>query len=109
MSSAHPCSHLGIEGAEAEAGAGAMLVACRLAGLSALEAHYAAAKSGAQCGRTRAFRKWRPRPQKARTRALRVIRGRVAKAAPGGETHGRRTMAQEGPGQSATVAGNPDD
>jgi hypothetical protein len=30
-----PCSHLGFEGAEA--GAGAMLVAYRLAGLSALE------------------------------------------------------------------------
>jgi hypothetical protein len=34
-----PCSHLWFEGAEA--GAGAMLVACRLAGLSALETYYA--------------------------------------------------------------------
>ena len=33
----------------AEAGAGAMLVACRLAGLSALEAYYARARVGAQC------------------------------------------------------------
>jgi hypothetical protein len=34
---AHPACTFGIEGAEA----GAMLAACRLAGLSALEAHYA--------------------------------------------------------------------
>jgi hypothetical protein len=34
-----------VEGAEA--GAGAMLVACRLAGLSALGAHYAGVKLGA--------------------------------------------------------------
>jgi hypothetical protein len=34
-----PCSHLWLDGAEA--GAGAMLVACRLAGLSALEGHHA--------------------------------------------------------------------
>ena len=37
-----PCSHLGIEGAEA--GAGAMLAAFRLAGLSALGVHYAGVK-----------------------------------------------------------------
>ena len=37
-----PYSHLGME--HAEAGAGAMLVACRLAGLSALDAHYAGVK-----------------------------------------------------------------
>ena len=37
-----PCSHLGME--HAEAGAGAMLVAYRLAGLSALGAHYAGVK-----------------------------------------------------------------
>ena len=38
---AHPARTFGFEDAEAEAGAGAMLLACRLAGLSALEAHYA--------------------------------------------------------------------
>ena len=48
---AHPCSHLGIEGAEAAAGA--MLAACRLAGLSALEAQYAGVRARAQCGRRR--------------------------------------------------------
>jgi hypothetical protein len=45
---AHPARTFGIEGAEA--GAGAMLVACRLAGLSALETYYAGARVGAQCG-----------------------------------------------------------
>ena len=40
----------GIEGAEA--GAGAMLVACRLAGLSALEAYYAGVRARVQCRRT---------------------------------------------------------
>jgi len=39
-----PRSHLGIENA------GAMLVAYRLAGLSALEAHYAAINGCARCG-----------------------------------------------------------
>jgi hypothetical protein len=39
-----PCAPLGIGGVEAGAGAGAMLVACRLAGLSALDAHYAGVK-----------------------------------------------------------------
>ena len=39
-------SHLGME--HAEAGAGAMLVACRLAGLSALEGHYAGVNLSAQ-------------------------------------------------------------
>ena len=43
-----PCSHLWLD--DAEAGAGAMLVACRLAGLSALEAYYAGVSMGAQCG-----------------------------------------------------------
>jgi hypothetical protein len=42
------CSHLGIEGAEAEAGAGAMLLACQLAGLSVLETYYAGVRVGAQ-------------------------------------------------------------
>jgi hypothetical protein len=41
-----PCSHLEAEGAEA--GAGAMLVACRLADLSALGAHYAGIDDGTQ-------------------------------------------------------------
>jgi hypothetical protein len=45
-----PCSHLG---EEAEAGAGAMLVACRLAGLSALETYYARVRAGAQFGAAR--------------------------------------------------------
>ena len=44
-----PCSHLGM--GHAEAGAGAMLVACRLAGLSALGAHYAGVKWRAMRGR----------------------------------------------------------
>ena len=48
----------------AEAGAGAMLVACRLAGLSALEGHYAGLNAGAQFGPTQrlqaAFRPFRP-------------------------------------------------
>jgi hypothetical protein len=35
---------------EAEAGAGAMLVACRLAGLSALETYYAKVRARAQFG-----------------------------------------------------------
>jgi hypothetical protein len=45
-----PCSHLGIGGAEA--GAGAMLVACRLAGLSTLETYYAGVRAPAQFGPT---------------------------------------------------------
>ena len=43
-----PCSHLW--GRSAEAGAGAMLVACRLADLSALEGHYAEVSVSAQFG-----------------------------------------------------------
>ena len=46
-----PCSHLRVE--HAEAGAGAMLVACRLAGLSALEGHYAGVSARAQFGASR--------------------------------------------------------
>ena len=42
------CSHLGME--HAEAGAGVMLVACRLAGVSALVAHYAGDNAQAQFG-----------------------------------------------------------
>jgi hypothetical protein len=41
-----PCAHLGIESAEA----GAMLIAYRLAGLSALEGHYAGVRVCAQFG-----------------------------------------------------------
>ena len=43
----------------AGAGAGAMLVACRLAGLSALEAYYAGVRARAQFGPRLA---WSPRP-----------------------------------------------
>jgi hypothetical protein len=42
----HPRSDLGADGAET--GAGAMLVACQLAGLSALGAHYAGVKRRTQ-------------------------------------------------------------
>jgi hypothetical protein len=45
-----PCSHLWME--HAEAGAGAMLVACRLAGLSALVQYYAGVRARAQFGPT---------------------------------------------------------
>ncbi len=47
---AHPARTFG-EGS-AEAGAGAMLVACRLAGLSALILDYAVKVARAQCGPT---------------------------------------------------------
>ncbi len=50
LKTAAPFSHHGGEGAEA--GAGAMLVACRLAGLSALETHYADVNRRAQCSAT---------------------------------------------------------
>jgi hypothetical protein len=46
---AHPARTFGDEGAEATAGV--MLIACRLAGLSALEAHYAGLVANAQTGR----------------------------------------------------------
>ena len=52
----HPCSvmvdapYSHLWGGGAEAGAGAMLVACRLAGLSALEGHYADDNAQAQSG-----------------------------------------------------------
>jgi hypothetical protein len=57
-----PCSHLWIE--DAEAGAGAMLVGCRLPGLSALGAHYAGVKWRAMNGP--------PPPWRLFTLALRV-------------------------------------
>ena len=53
-----PCSHLGIEGAEA--GAGAMLAACRLAGLSALESRLCGRSCSratvGDCGRRDSYR-----------------------------------------------------
>jgi hypothetical protein len=46
-----PLGYRGLHWMEhAEAGAGAMLVACRLAGLSALEAYHGGVRVGAQCG-----------------------------------------------------------
>ena len=64
-----PCSHLGME--HAEAGAGAMLVACRLAGPSALEGHYAGVRARVQFGRT-----WVGRRQTALGRPLGARAGR---------------------------------
>jgi hypothetical protein len=49
-----PCRHPWIEGAEA--GAGETLVACGLAGLSALEGHYAGVNRRAQCEAARPAR-----------------------------------------------------
>ena len=51
LKTAAPFSHLGGEGAEA--GAGAMLVACQLVGLSVLGAYYAGVRARAQCRPTR--------------------------------------------------------
>ena len=62
---AHPARTFGE--CSAEAGAGAMLVACRLAGLSALEPHYADDNAQAQSGVEEQVREPRPtRPREVR-------------------------------------------
>ena len=53
-----------------------MLVACRLAGLSALEAHYAGVRVGAQFGPTQRSR--RPSADAAMTFSGSVVQGRLA-------------------------------
>jgi hypothetical protein len=57
-----------------------MLVACRLAGLSALEAHYADDNAQAQPGVEEQQERRRPRPSEGRALAQRELQGRHSQA-----------------------------
>jgi hypothetical protein len=80
---AHPCSHHWV--VKRGSGSGAMLVACRLAGLSALEAHYADDNAQAQSGVEEHQGRRRPRPSEVRARARRELQRRHPAACGAGD------------------------
>ena len=59
-----------------------MLVACRLAGLSALEAYYAGGRARAQCGPTQSPIAASPRVMTRNAKVLRMTAGRVSSNTP---------------------------
>src|SRR5271165_7238168 len=83
-----PCSHLW--GGSAEAGAGAMLVACRLAGLSALILDYAVKAARAQFGSTQRSSGHRGQRAEDMVRPTRRIVGRSGREISGVSRDGAR-------------------